>query len=291
MRGGLRAGNVLRCHSVIAASPARASRSPGPVSESHSAHDLRGWSVHCSYGHALAWQAIQSINPSTAPDLIDEPLLCGDCRALGSPGPGRPCPSLRWQPPPSPPCHPDSSHVDRGSRSLLRVTRLAKRGARSRGGGGGETRIDDTGAPAPSTLPHVRCSQGCRLRYDPRQIHRCPHPWNAPGPQADCRCTGESARRWAMRTLSLALDYSTRQQCRASGDGTAFGIMRSSGTSRGIWGTAPNDVRTVGASASHWYGQTWKSTGLTPTISVSDKALYAVGGSATRRRSIATRRA
>jgi hypothetical protein len=64
-------------------------------------------------------------------------------------------------------------------------------------------------------------------------------------------------------------------------NGTTFGVFKSgAGDLHGIWGASPSDVWIVGATASHWDGQTWTSTKLTPTTSVSDTSIYAVGGSA-----------
>jgi hypothetical protein len=47
-----------------------------------------------------------------------------------------------------------------------------------------------------------------------------------------------------------------------------------------IWGTSPNDVWIGGDSGvQHWDGSTWKGFSLSPSISVSNKTIYAVGGS------------
>jgi hypothetical protein len=65
-------------------------------------------------------------------------------------------------------------------------------------------------------------------------------------------------------------------------NGTTFPVFRNGTVAvRGIWGAGPNDVWTVGATASHWDGQTWTSMALMPTTSVSDTTIYAIGGAAT----------
>src|SRR5262249_23733659 len=47
-----------------------------------------------------------------------------------------------------------------------------------------------------------------------------------------------------------------------------------------IWGTSPNDVWIGGDSGvQHWDGSIWKLFSLSPSIPVSNKTIYAVGGS------------